>query len=219
MSKIGYIRVSTEHQETARQQEIMCDYQVDRIFSEKISGTNKDRPQLRAMLDYVREGDTLYIESISRLGRSTKDLLNIIDTLIEKGVTLVSHKEIDKMYAKLYEDRALGKISDERFEQLSKDCDDEQSKLKADSVELHALIDEREQKSGDISHFIGIVRKYERITALTPEIMHELIDKIIVHEADKSGGCREQEVEIYFRFKVLAVSAVLDSREYTKKAA
>ena len=74
MSKIGYIRVSTEHQETARQQEIMCDYQVDRIFSEKISGANADRPQLKAMLDYVREGDTLYIESISRLGRSTKDL-------------------------------------------------------------------------------------------------------------------------------------------------
>ncbi len=93
MSKIGYIRVSTEHQETARQQEIMDSYQVDRIFSEKLSGANTDRPQLRAMLDYVREGDTLYIESISRLGRSTKDLLNIIDTLIEKGVTLVSHKE------------------------------------------------------------------------------------------------------------------------------
>ena len=71
MSKIGYIRVSTEHQETARQQEIMCDYQVDRIFSEKLSGANTDRPQLRAILDYVREGDTLYIESISRLECST----------------------------------------------------------------------------------------------------------------------------------------------------
>ena len=93
MCKIGYIRVSTEHQETARQQEIMDSYQVDRIFSEKISGANKDRPQFKAMLDYVREGDTLYIESISRLGRSTRDLLNIIDTLTEKGVTLISHKE------------------------------------------------------------------------------------------------------------------------------
>lgn len=93
MSKIGYIRVSTEHQETARQQEIMCGYQVDRIFSEKLSGANTDRPQLKAMFDYVREGDTLYVESISRLGRSTRDLLNIIDTLTDKGVTLVSHKE------------------------------------------------------------------------------------------------------------------------------
>ena len=93
MSRIGYIRVSTEHQETARQHEIMGNYKVDRIFSEKLSGANADRPQLRAMLDYVREGDTLYVESISRLGRSTRDLLNIIDTLTDKGVTLVSHKE------------------------------------------------------------------------------------------------------------------------------
>ena len=93
MSKIGYIRVSTEHQETERQQEIMGNYNVDRIFSEKLSGANADRPQLRAMIDYVREGDTLYVESISRLGRSTKDLLNIIDTLTVKGVTLISHKE------------------------------------------------------------------------------------------------------------------------------
>lgn len=88
MSKIEYIIVSTEHQETARQQEIMCDYQVDRIFSEKLSGTNGDRPQLRAMLEYVRD-----IESISRLGRSIKGLLNVIDTLTAKGVTLISHKE------------------------------------------------------------------------------------------------------------------------------
>ena len=93
MSKIGYIRVSTEHQETARQQEIMVNYKVDRIFSEKLSGANADRPQLKAMLDYVREGDTLYVESISRLGRSTRDLLNIIDTLTDNGVTLISHKE------------------------------------------------------------------------------------------------------------------------------
>ena len=117
MSKIGYIRVSTEHQETARQQEIMDSYQVDRIFSEKISGANKDRPQLRAMLDYVREGDTLYIESISRLGRSTKDLLNIIDTLTDKGVTLVSHKEnIDT-------DTPAGKFIESRLKSTGRSSD------------------------------------------------------------------------------------------------
>ena len=94
MSKIGYIRVSTEHQETARQQEIMNSYQVDRVFSEKLSGASTNRPQLKAMLNYVlREGDTLYVESISRLGRSAKDLLNIIDTLTDKKVTLISYKE------------------------------------------------------------------------------------------------------------------------------
>ena len=75
MSKIGYICVYTEHQEIARQQEIMDNYKVDRIFSGKLSGANTDRPQLKAMLDYVREGDTLYVESTSRLGRSTRDLM------------------------------------------------------------------------------------------------------------------------------------------------
>ena len=93
MGKIGYIRVSTEHQETARQEAIMKQYHVERVFAEKMSGKNANRPELRAMLDYVREGDTLYIESISRLGRSTRDLLNIIDVLQSKGVTLVSSKE------------------------------------------------------------------------------------------------------------------------------
>ena len=93
MGKIGYIRVSTKHQETARQEAIMKQYQVERVFAEKMSGKNANRPELKAMLDYVREGDTLYIESISRLGRSTRDLLNIIDVLQRKGVTLVSSKE------------------------------------------------------------------------------------------------------------------------------
>ena len=64
MGKIGYIRVSTEHQETARQEALMEQYQVERVFAEKMSGKNTDRPELKAMLEYVREGDTLYIESI-----------------------------------------------------------------------------------------------------------------------------------------------------------
>ena len=93
MGRIGYIRVSTEHQETARQEALMEQYQVERIFAEKMSGKNADRPELKSMLEYVREGDTLYIESISRLGRSTRDLLNIIDVLQRKGVILVSAKE------------------------------------------------------------------------------------------------------------------------------
>ena len=67
MGRIGYIRVSTEHQETARQEALMKQYQVERIFAEKMSGKNADRPELKAMLEYVREGDTLYIESISSL--------------------------------------------------------------------------------------------------------------------------------------------------------
>ena len=66
---------------------------VDKIFTEKLSWKNTNRPELHRMLDYVREGDTLYIESISRLARSTKDLLSLVQVLQEKGVDLVSLKE------------------------------------------------------------------------------------------------------------------------------
>lgn len=93
MSKIGYIRVSTEHQETARQEQIMKDYGVEKIYSEKLSGKNTDRPQFQEMMNYLREGDTLYVESISRLSRSVRDLLKTVDALTEKGVSLVSSKE------------------------------------------------------------------------------------------------------------------------------
>lgn len=93
MSKIGYVRVSSETQETARQLKLMQDYEVDKIFEEKISGKNMDRPEFKRMMDYLREGDILYIESISRLSRSVKDLLKIVDDLNAKGVKFVSNKE------------------------------------------------------------------------------------------------------------------------------
>ena len=94
MAKIGYIRVSTEEQETARQEQIMRDYGVEKIYSEKLSGKNTDRPKFKEMMSYLREGDTLYVESISRLSRSIRDLLKTVDVLKEKGVALVSSKEV-----------------------------------------------------------------------------------------------------------------------------
>ncbi len=93
MSKIGYIRVSSIDQNTERQEVALKELKVDKIFTEKLSGKNTNRPELNRMLDYIREGDTLYIESISRLARSTKDLLSLVQILQEKGVDLVSLKE------------------------------------------------------------------------------------------------------------------------------
>ena len=90
--KVGYIRVSTEEQNTARQESnlsTMC----DKIYSEKVSGKNTDRPQLKAMLDFVREGDTVIVDSYSRFSRNTQDLLNLVGQLDEKGVKFISLKE------------------------------------------------------------------------------------------------------------------------------
>ena len=86
MSKIGYARCSSDDQNPARQREMLQSAGCEKIFTDMISGKNMDRPGLKQMLEYVREGDVLYVESISRLARSTRDLLSIIEELTSKGV-------------------------------------------------------------------------------------------------------------------------------------
>lgn len=83
--KVAYVRVSTEEQNEARQIEALKKHSIEKWFTEKISGKSMDKPQLQAMLDYVREGDTVYIHDFSRLARSTKDLLEIVERLQSKG--------------------------------------------------------------------------------------------------------------------------------------
>ena len=93
MSKVAYVRVSTAEQNEARQREALAVRGIDKWFIEKASGKNTDRPEFQKMLDWVREGDTIYIHDLSRIARSTKDLLELLDVLREKGVALVSDKE------------------------------------------------------------------------------------------------------------------------------
>lgn len=90
---IAYVRVSTKEQNTGRQLEALKAYEIGKVYEEKISGKNTNRPELQAMLGYVREGDTVYIESISRLARNTLDFLNIVEQLTAKCVSIVSLKE------------------------------------------------------------------------------------------------------------------------------
>ena len=90
---VGYIRVSSIEQNTKSQKELLKNVGMDKVFEEKISGKNAKRPELQAMLEYVREGDTVYVKDLSRLARNTKDLLNIVEYLTNKGVALKSIKE------------------------------------------------------------------------------------------------------------------------------
>jgi DNA invertase Pin-like site-specific DNA recombinase len=88
--RIGYKRVSTIEQNTDRQLEGI---ELDKIFIEKFTGRVLERPQLQAMLDYVREDDVIVVHSLDRLGRNMKDLLKIVDALIEKKVSVEFVKE------------------------------------------------------------------------------------------------------------------------------
>ena len=91
--RVAYVRVSTVEQNEARQLEALKKFDIEKWYIEKVSGKDTNRPKLQEMLDFVREGDTVYIHDFSRLARSTKDLLEILEELTAKGVTLISNKE------------------------------------------------------------------------------------------------------------------------------
>lgn len=91
--KIGYIRISTADQNTARQELLMEQLGVDEVYIDRMSGKNTNRPELQKMMEYVRRGDTVIVESISRFARNTRDLLELVEKLSAKGVEFVSKKE------------------------------------------------------------------------------------------------------------------------------
>ena len=172
--------------------------------------------ELNKMISFVKENEDEFIQAAmdnsvqkqsSELAKSRKKLRDA-----EKRIA-----ELDRLFIRLYEDNVSGKISDERFSIMSAGYEDEQKKLRATVAELTDFIETAEQKSADVTAFIQVVQKYEHITELTPEIMHELIEKIVVHAPDKSSGHRTQEIEIHYRFNVAVTNAVADSMKYDKK--
>lgn len=172
--------------------------------------------ELNKMISFVKENEDEFIQAAmdnsvqkqsSELAKSRKKLRDA-----EKRIA-----ELDRLFIRLYEDNVSGKISDERFSIMSAGYEDEQKKLRATVAELTDFIETAEQKSADVTAFIQVVQKYEHITELTPEIMHELIEKIVIHAPDKSSGHRTQEIEIHYRFNVAVTNAVADSMKYDKK--
>lgn len=172
--------------------------------------------ELNKLLQTVHDREDEFVRMAMK-----KSAADHADDLKKAKKTLRQHEkriaELDKLFTRLYEDNVAGKITDERFSMMSKSYEDEQRRLKEETEALTAFIEAKEQKTEDVAQFVSIVRRYEQITELTPEIMHELIDRIEVHAPDKSSGHREQRVDIYFRFKVAVASAVLTRKDYGKK--
>lgn len=93
MANLGYIRVSSILQNEDRQEKALKKYNLDKVFKEKVSAKDRNRPKLNDLLDYAREGDTIYISSFDRLARNTKDLLEIVEQLTKDNIKLISLKE------------------------------------------------------------------------------------------------------------------------------
>ena len=114
------------------------------------------------------------------------------------------------------EDNISGKLTDERFRKLSQDYEDEQSTLKNQVLLLREEVEAAESKSANVDRFLSIVNRYTEIPELTPHILHEFIEKIVIHAATDphSKVNRRQEVDIYYKgIGILEMSKVYDERQ------
>ena len=109
-------------------------------------------------------------------------------------------KELDGIIKRLYEDNITGKLSDEGFKIFSTDYEDEQHSLREEVASLKQQLEDMESTSVNVSGFLKAAQRYTDFDELTPSMLHDLIEKIIVHEGDKSSGHREQRIEIYYTF-------------------
>ena len=108
--------------------------------------------------------------------------------------------ELDMIIQRLYEDNVTGKLTDERFIKLSTTYETEQAELKLSIESLSAIVEATEAQTVNVKSFLKIVKRYTEPTELTPQLLHEFVDKIVVHEADKSSGHRIQRIDVHYNF-------------------
>ena len=153
---------------------------------------------IQNVIAYVKSYEDLFIQE--QLAKSTQDELKQI-TKNKKELEKAKNRiiEIDNLFMHIYEDNVSGKITNDRFRNLSFNYDKEQQELKIKIEQLSKEIENTEKKDTDITQFISNVKKYTEITDLTPEILNELIEKILIHQAEKIDGKKVQEIDIYYR--------------------
>lgn len=153
---------------------------------------------IQRVVSYMKDYEDLFIKE--QLAKSTQDEIKKIsksEKELEKAKNRVI--EIDNLFMHIYEDNVSGKISDDRFRNLSFNYDKEQQELKLKIEQLSKDIENTEKKDTDVTQFISNVKKYTEITNLTAEILNELIEKIVIHQQEKINGKKTQEIDIYYR--------------------
>lgn len=153
---------------------------------------------IQKVVSYMKNFEDLFIKE--QLAKSTQDEIKQISKNkkeLEQSKKRIA--EIDNLFMHIYEDNISGKITDERFRALSFNYDKEQKELKTKIEQLSKEINNTEKKTTDLTQFISNVKKYTEVTELTPEILNELIEKILVHQTEKVNGKKIQEIDIYYR--------------------
>ena len=152
---------------------------------------------LREVVSYVKAYEDEFVQMVmdADIKQKSKELAKKKRVLSDKEKR---YTQLDGLFQRIYEDNVSGKLSDERFVKLSQGYEAEQKDLQSEIEALRMELSQEEQQSVNVKAFLSTVKKYTEIPELTSEIVHEFIDRIIVHEADKSSGKRIQEIEIIY---------------------
>ncbi|MBR0597795.1 DUF4368 domain-containing protein [Sinanaerobacter chloroacetimidivorans] len=152
---------------------------------------------VRGIIRYVRQFEKVFVKQVSRKSaEEQKTALAGKRKALQRAQERT--EEIDRLFKRIYEDSASGRLSEERYEKLSADYEAEQKDLQSKISDLQAELTEEEQQAEDTGQFLATVRKYTDIWELTPTILNEFTSKIIIHAPDKSSGKRKQKVEIVY---------------------
>lgn len=154
---------------------------------------------IKATANYVKEHEAEFIEKV----RSATELQQENEAKAMKKRLSREQKrinELNTLIKKIYEDNVNGKLSDKRFEMLLADYEAEQSELELSVDTIERALNAYQENADNVDKFIELVHKYTDFTELTTPIIHEFVDKIVVHEADKSTGDRIQQIDIYLKY-------------------
>lgn len=152
---------------------------------------------LREVIGYVLQYEDEFIRMVmdTDVRQRNKELTKQRKRLSEIQMRM---KELDNLFQRIYEDNINGKLSDDRFMKFSKRYDTEQVDLQEELTRLQKNIQQEEKQTVNVERFLAVCQEVHRFNRAYPEILHEFIDKIIVHAPDKSGGRRLQEIEIIY---------------------
>ena len=168
---------------------------------------------LRLIVSFAKEHKNEFVQMVMDLKERNRGLAKKKKLLTESEKRIA---ELDNIFMRLYEDNISGKLTDERFRKLSQNYENEQSSLKDQVVLLREEIEKVESQCANVDRFLSIVERYTEIPELTPHILHEFVDKIVVHSASDphSRIKRRQEVDIYYKgIGILEMSKVFATRE------
>ena len=167
---------------------------------------------LQRVIAYVQEDESEFVRLVMKNQSAAQAAeQEQAKRLLEKNTRRVD--ELDAIIQRLYEDNVSGKLSDERFKKLSDAYEQEQAALRESIPALTEQVRERDSRTVDLQHFLKQVRRYTQPEKLTPAMLRELVEKVVVYAPDKSSGHRTRRIDVYYTF----IGKIDFSPEYSKK--